>query len=237
MRRSKASGLPNRRRSRRARARPRRRPRRRCPRLPCRRRSPRWRRARAGVTSTGRPRMARACRANSLWYWVARVTRPVSCGRGLTSENQTSSPFTNSSTPKMPRPPSASVTLPAISRRLGQRGRAHRLRLPALDIVALDLAVADRLAEAGDDLAVAPGCATVSRVISKSKSIAALDDDARLLDPAALQGVVPGRGDLVRRSRRRTGPCRTSTSPASRNRGSRRPAPRRRQLASVEAKA
>ena len=64
----------------------------------------------------GRRPIARAWMANSLWYWVTSVTRPVSCGRGLTSENQTSSPFTNSSTPNRPWPPSAWVTLAAMSR-------------------------------------------------------------------------------------------------------------------------
>jgi Cu(I)/Ag(I) efflux system membrane protein CusA/SilA len=42
------------------------------------------------------------------------VTIPVSCGRGLTSENQTSSPRMNSSTPKMPTPPSSAVISLAI---------------------------------------------------------------------------------------------------------------------------
>ena len=65
---------------------------------------------------TGRPRMARACSSNSDSTWVARVTRPVSCGRGLTSENQTWSPLMNSSTPKMPRPPRSAVIRPAMSR-------------------------------------------------------------------------------------------------------------------------
>jgi hypothetical protein len=40
---------------------------------------------------------------------------PVSCGRGLTSENHTASPRTKSSTPKMPRPPSAAVTRSAMA--------------------------------------------------------------------------------------------------------------------------
>ena len=44
------------------------------------------------------------------------VTIPVSCGRGETSLNMTSSPLMNNSTPKIPRPPKASVILPAISR-------------------------------------------------------------------------------------------------------------------------
>ena len=40
---------------------------------------------------------------------------PVSCGRGLTSENQTWSSLIKSSTPKSPRPPNAEVTFSAIS--------------------------------------------------------------------------------------------------------------------------
>lgn len=66
---------------------------------------PNWR-----TTGIGRPRMARACRANCDRSWEIRVTRPVSCGRGETSLNHTWSPFTNSSTPNRPRPPRASVT-------------------------------------------------------------------------------------------------------------------------------
>jgi len=70
-----------------------------CPGLPRRRRSRRWHPACARRCATGRPRMARACSSNSLWCCVHKVTRPVSCGRGLTSLNHTWSPFTNSSTP------------------------------------------------------------------------------------------------------------------------------------------
>ena len=66
---------------------------------------------RAAPTSTGSPRIARAWRSNSFCACVHIVTIPVSCGRGLTSENQTSSPLTKSSTPKMPRPPRLAVTL------------------------------------------------------------------------------------------------------------------------------
>jgi CheY-like chemotaxis protein len=71
---------------------------------------------RRNATLTGRPRMALACNSNSLCTWVAMVTMPVSCGRGLTSENQTMSSLTNSSTPNRPRPPRFAVTLPAMSR-------------------------------------------------------------------------------------------------------------------------
>lgn len=44
------------------------------------------------------------------------VTRPVSWGRGDTSLHQTWLPFTKSSTPKMPRPPSSPVTAAAMRR-------------------------------------------------------------------------------------------------------------------------
>ena len=37
-------------------------------------------------------------------FWVIIVTMPVSCGRGLTSLNSTSSPRTNNSTPNKPAP-------------------------------------------------------------------------------------------------------------------------------------
>ncbi len=63
--------------------------------------------------------MARACSANWLYCWLPSVTRPVSCGRGLTSLKITCSPpsaacATNSSTPKMPCPPSACTTRVAM---------------------------------------------------------------------------------------------------------------------------
>jgi hypothetical protein len=58
-----------------------------------------WRR----IAAIGKPRIARACSANSLHICVAIVTMPVSCGRGLTSLNITLSSFRrNSSTPKIP---------------------------------------------------------------------------------------------------------------------------------------
>ena len=60
--------------------------------------------------------MARACNSNSFCHWVHMVTMPVSCGRGLTSENHTLLPLTKSSTPKMPRPPSSAVMRVAMSR-------------------------------------------------------------------------------------------------------------------------
>ena len=142
--------------------------------------------------------MARAWRANSLKCWVARVTRPVSCGRGETSENQTWSPFTNSSTPNRPRPPSESVTLPAMSCADGQRGGGHGLGLPALHIVALHLTVADGVAEVGDHLAVAQGAHRQQGDLEVEID-ASLDDDPRRLDPAAGLGVSPGVAQSVRR--------------------------------------
>ena len=68
------------------------------------------------AVSTGRPRSARACSSNSDSRWLAIVTMPVSCGRGETSENSTSWPQMNSSTPNTPQPPRASVIRPATSR-------------------------------------------------------------------------------------------------------------------------
>ena len=70
------------------------------------------------MTSMGSPRIARAWSSNSEQRCVPMVTKPVSWGRGLTSENHTSSPRTNSSTPKMPRPPSAPVMRAATERAL-----------------------------------------------------------------------------------------------------------------------
>jgi len=72
---------------------------------------------RSGISpaGTGNPRIARACSANSDNVCVAIVTMPVSCGRGETSLKSTSSPRTNSSTPKIPVPPSAPVIVAASS--------------------------------------------------------------------------------------------------------------------------
>ena len=104
---------------------------------------PSWR-----IDGIGRPRMARACRANSESSCEIRVTRPVSCGRGLTSEKITVSPLTKNSTPNRPCPPSASVIAPAWRLASAMRDVAHRLRLPGFAIVARFLAMADRRAEA-----------------------------------------------------------------------------------------
>jgi hypothetical protein len=89
--------------------------------------------------------MARACSSNSFCHWVIMVTMPVSCGRGLTSLNQTWSPLTNSSTPNRPSPPRLpSVTLAeVVGHRPGnvlgalQRHRRHGMGLPAFHIVAM----------------------------------------------------------------------------------------------------
>src|SRR5690606_883041 len=67
------------------------------------------------ITGIGRPRIARACSANSLRSCPASVTSPVSCGRGDTSLNQTSSPRTKNSIPNTPQPPRSSATARAIA--------------------------------------------------------------------------------------------------------------------------
>jgi hypothetical protein len=67
------------------------------------------------MAGIGRPRIARTCSAISERSCETSVTMPVSCGRGETSLKITSLPFTNSSTPKIPRPPSAPVTFFAIA--------------------------------------------------------------------------------------------------------------------------
>ena len=187
----------------RARPAPRRRPRRRCPSLPCRRRSPPRRRARRRLTSTGRPRMARACSSNSDRRCVASVTSPVSCGRGLTSENQTSSPLMNSSTPKMPRPPRLPVIFAAISRDLRNAAARHGHRLPRFDVIAIDLHMADRLAEIGLDRAA--GADGPHRELGNFvvEGHEALDDDPPLPDTAARLGVIPGLLDVVGRLHQR----------------------------------
>ena len=41
------------------------------------------------ICGTGKPRIARACSANSDRSWLIIVTMPVSCGRGETSLNHT----------------------------------------------------------------------------------------------------------------------------------------------------
>jgi len=64
------------------------------------------------VSTAGEQGAGRAV-ANSLCHWVASVTSPVSCGRGLTSENQTRSPLTTQLDAKMPSPPRLPVTFRA----------------------------------------------------------------------------------------------------------------------------
>ena len=65
------------------------------------------------MAGTGRPSTARTCSANSERSCETSVTIPVSCGRGETSLKYTSPPLMNSSTPKIPAPPSAPVTTSA----------------------------------------------------------------------------------------------------------------------------
>src|SRR3989338_1267938 len=69
---------------------------------------------RQGIYGIGKSNIARTWSSISLIVCETIVTIPVSCGRGLSSENQTLSPFppeadppleeTNNSTPKIPRP-------------------------------------------------------------------------------------------------------------------------------------
>jgi hypothetical protein len=127
-------------------ARRRRRPRRRCPFLPCRRRSPPRRRARAGRC----PPAGRGWRAHAV-----RIPRGAASQRDQAGvvraradfREPDLSPLTNSSTPKMPRPPRLAGDGAGDVARLLQGGRRHRLRLPGFDVVAGDLHVADRVAE------------------------------------------------------------------------------------------
>jgi len=82
----------------------------------------------------------------------------------LTSENQTASPFTNSST-RTGRAASAPVTASQSPWRAPAPCRSSAAAA-ALDVVALHLHVADGVAELGFDLAPSPNARTVSSVIS-----------------------------------------------------------------------
>ena len=67
------------------------------------------------ISGIGRPRTARRCSSNSFRFWLIRVTRPVSCGRGDSSEKTTSPLQMKNSTPKRPAPPRLSVTVLAMA--------------------------------------------------------------------------------------------------------------------------
>ena len=71
--------------------------------------------------------------------------------------------------------------------RLRQRGRAHRLRLPGFDIVAVDLDMADRLAEMR---AVRRAHRELGDL--EIETDLAFHDDARFLHPPGGQRLVPG---------------------------------------------
>ena len=90
------------------------------------------------------------------------MTRPVSCGRGETSLNQTSSPLHEQLDAEQAAPAELVGDGWRDALRARRAPRAHRLRLPGLAVVAVDLEVADRLAEAS----VPPAWRTVSSVIS-----------------------------------------------------------------------
>ena len=116
---------------------------------------------------------------------------PVSCGRGLTSLNQTSSPLTNSSTPKMPRPPRSSVTFFAMSRERCKASGDIAMRLPAFDIIAVHLHMADGFAEMRFDFAVRTDRAHGELGDFIIESDHALDDHPALVHAAAAGGIVP----------------------------------------------
>ena len=174
-------------------------------------------RAGAGLfsaVSTGRPRMARACSSNSFCHCVAIVTMPVSCGRGLTSLNQTCVALDEQLDAEQ------ALAAEVVGDRLGdlaralQRRRRHRVRLPALDIVAADLDVADRLAEVRLDCAVGAERAHGQQRDLVVEVDEAFDDHAAVADAAAGHRVVPGLA--ARRPGRRScsGPCPSCSSPA-----------------------
>ena len=102
-----------------------------------------------------------------------------------------------------------------------ERRRAHGLRLPGFHIVAVDLHMADRIAEMRGRAAL-----PVRRAHGQLRDLEieldlAFDDDARLLHAARRQAPCPRPSRHRRRSSAATGPCPTTTSPASRSRDSR----------------
>ena len=67
------------------------------------------------ISGIGRPKIALACSSNSDKFCVpAKVTIPVSCGRGDNSLKYTPSSAKKNSTPQIPAPVNASVTFTAI---------------------------------------------------------------------------------------------------------------------------
>ena len=119
---------------------------------------------------------------------------PVSCGRGETSLNMTSSPLTNSSTPKMPRPPRSSVILPAISRAAASAVSLIGCGCQDFDVVAVDLDVADRVRRKLVPSRV-PHREQGDLVVEVDE---ALDDDLAGAGAAAFLRVCPGAVDVRR---------------------------------------
>ena len=142
---------------------------------------PSWR-----IAGTGSPRIARTCSANSLRSCETSVTRPVSCGRGDTSLNHTSSPRTKSSTPKMPASAERIRHGARDPLRFRQCHGAHRLRLPGLAVVTVHLQVPDGSTEAR--AAGMPHREQRDLVVETDE---ALDDDATGPRATALLRVVP----------------------------------------------
>ena len=131
------------------------------------------------------------------------------------AETRPASPLTNSSTPKMPWPPRSSVTACAIvAAPCASAAGGHRMRLPALDIVAVDLHVADRLAEMRLDRA-----AGAERAHRQQRDLVvevdqAFDDDAAVRYTPARARIVPGRLRSIGGYRPGSVPYPTTTSPA-----------------------
>ncbi len=163
------------------------------------------------MTGIGRPRIARACSANSREVLrdqrhQARVVRPR---RDFAEPNRRRPPRTARRRRCRGRRARRDCLRDAL--RLGERGRAHRLRLPRLAIVAVDLQMTDRIAERRA-AAVTHGQQR-DLVVELDEPF---DDDAPAAGAAALLRVVPRLLDVGLRAHRRSVPCPTSSSPASR---------------------
>src|SRR3989344_5049737 len=140
--------------------------------------------------------MARACNSNSLCTWGLSVTRPGACA-ALADPHHV--PLDEE--PHAERALSAEVVgdgLGDVARALQRQGR-HGLGLPALDVVAADLLVADVLAKVCGYLAQL--CAPAGGAHGQLRDLVvevdeALDDDAAVADPPAFPRLGPGLGDV-----------------------------------------
>ncbi len=158
---------------------------------------------------TGKPRMARACSANSRLVLRDQGHQPgvVRTGRDFREPDLVA----------LHEQFDAENAQPA--QRAGDRGghvartvprhRAHRLRLPAFDIVAVLLDMADGFAEMR-----AVGGAHRQLGDLEVELDFAFHDHARLAHPPGAQAPFPRPARHRRRISAATGPCRTTTSPA-----------------------